>query len=122
VVHGVSVGVGFSTLDGTRLVTLDSDLGGDRRDLPSGARGVVRATLNRLDLQPGHYTLAVGARSGDNVALDYLPLCAHVEVFPGDRTPAMLIRDGGGVRLSAEWVWQEGGRAVDADGVERVRW
>ncbi len=106
-VHGVSLGFGFSTLDGVRLISIDSDLLGIRRDLSKDAHGFAEAKVESLLLQPGHYTLDVGARSGDNNALDYLPGCAQVEVLPGPNTPGLIIRDGGGVRMPSVWRWHD---------------
>lgn len=102
----VSFGFGFSTLDGVRLMSIDSDLAGDTREVAAGKCGQVVARLDPLQLQPGHYLLDVGVRNGDNAALDYLPGCAQVEVLPGPATPNMMIREGGGVRLPASWTWQ----------------
>lgn len=104
---GVALGFGFSTLDGVRILSIDSDLNGPLRDLPKGYRGSATVTLPRLDLQPGHYALDVGARSGDNSALDYMPGCAQIEVLPGPTTPSVIIRDTGGVRAPGEWEWRD---------------
>ncbi|KAB8144398.1 ABC transporter ATP-binding protein [Chloroflexia bacterium SDU3-3] len=103
----VALGFGFSTLDGVRILSVDSDVGADRRDLPAGASGSATVELARLDLQPGHYALDVGARSGDNSALDYMPGCAQIEVLPGPSTPSAIIRDTGGVRAPGAWGWAD---------------
>jgi lipopolysaccharide transport system ATP-binding protein len=105
----VSFGFGFATLDGVRLMTIDSDLRETRRAIPGGTRGVVQAHVDQMLLQPGHYVLDVGVRSGDNSALDYLPGCAQVDVLPGPNTPNVIIRDTGGVRMPALWEWHGGG-------------
>lgn len=102
---GVSLGFGLSTLDGVRIVSVDSDVHAPTHDLPAGYAGRVAVVLPRLDLQPGHYALDVGARSGDISALDYVPSCAQIEVLPGPTTPSMMIRDGGGVRAPGVWEW-----------------
>jgi lipopolysaccharide transport system ATP-binding protein len=104
---GVAFGLGFASLEGTRLMTLDSDLEAPRYDLARNSRGVVRATLDRLMLQPGVYSLDIGARSGDGNALDYTPTCAQIEVLPGPRTPNMIIDLVGGVRVPALWAWPQ---------------
>ena len=65
----------------------------------------VTARVPQLHLQPGRYLLDVGVRSGDNNGLDYLPGCAQVDVVPGPSTPPVIIRDSGGVRVPAEWLW-----------------
>ena len=103
--EGVSIGFGFSTLDGTRLITIETDLVRNRPELQKGLKGKVIASLQRLDLQPGRYNIDVGARSGDYFALDYLPSCTQVEILPSLATPTFIIRDSGGVRVPAEWRW-----------------
>ncbi|MBC8164154.1 MAG: ABC transporter ATP-binding protein, partial [Roseiflexaceae bacterium] len=104
---GVALGFGFSTLDGVRILSIDSDLNGAQRDLPKEYAGQASVTLPRLDLQPGFYALDVGARSGNNSALDYMPSCAQIEVLPGPSTPSVIIRDTGGVRAPGQWEWRD---------------
>jgi lipopolysaccharide transport system ATP-binding protein len=107
-VEGVSFGFGLSTLDGVRILSVDSDLRDTRHDLSKGRRGTIEARIGELLLQPGHYALDIGARSGDNNGLDYLPSCAQIEVLPGPTTPGSIIRDVGGVRMPASWDWKGG--------------
>jgi lipopolysaccharide transport system ATP-binding protein len=102
----VAFGVGFSSPEGVRMLSLDSDLGGERHDLSAPHSGSVRLSLPSLRLQPGRYGLDLGARSGDHVGLDYLPACAWIDVLPGPNTPAVIIRDTGGVREPADWHWE----------------
>jgi lipopolysaccharide transport system ATP-binding protein len=103
--EGVSVGFGFSTLDGSRIMTVDSDQSGPRKSITQDSTGVVEARVAELLLQPGIYTLDVGARSSDYYGLDYLPTCGQIEVLPGPNTPAVIIRDMGGVRVPGDWTW-----------------
>ncbi len=105
-VQSVAFGVGFSSLEGVRLMSIDSDLGGERLDLLPAATRRIEASVPRLNLQPGRYALDVAARSGENGGLDYLPACIWVDVLPGPATPAVIIREGGGVREPAEWDWK----------------
>ncbi len=101
---GVSFGFGFASLEGVRLMSVDSDLLGQTHDIARGTSGTITAQIDTLLLQPGLYALDLGIRSGDNSALDYLPACAQVEVLPGPDTPSMMIREGGGgVRMPAHW-------------------
>jgi lipopolysaccharide transport system ATP-binding protein len=86
-------------------MTFDTDLVHNRRELQKDHKGKVIASLQRLDLQPGRYNIDVGARSGDNFALDYLPSCAQVEILPGPTTPGLIIRENGGVRIPIDWKW-----------------
>jgi lipopolysaccharide transport system ATP-binding protein len=106
-VEGAAFGFGFSTLDGMRLMTIESDLLDGRKDIRAGQQGVVEASVQNLYLQPGRYLLDVGARSGDFHTLDYLPGCAQIEVLPGPTTPSTIIRDGVGVRMPAMWLWNQ---------------
>jgi lipopolysaccharide transport system ATP-binding protein len=98
-------GVGFSTLDGARIMTLDTDLECAPMPLPAAHKGVVEAEVDVLHLQPGRYGLDVGARSGTNNSLDYVPNCAQLEILPGATTPPVIIRETGGVRVPARWRW-----------------
>ena len=103
--EGVSIGFGFSDLDGTRLITFNTDLIHHRRELQKDHRGKVVASLPSLDLQPGRYNVDIGARSGDNFALDYIPSCTQIEILPGPTTPSDIIRENGGVRIPLDWKW-----------------
>ena len=104
--EGVSLGLGLSTLDGTRLVTIESDLLGERQGFPFECRGRAEAVISQLHLQPGQYMLDAAVRSGDSVILDYVNGFAQVEVLPGPTTPGMMIAKGtGGVRIPANWTW-----------------
>jgi lipopolysaccharide transport system ATP-binding protein len=104
----VAFGLGFSSPEGVRMMSIDSDLRAERRDLDRPQSASVSLSLGELRLQPGRYALDVGARSGDNVSLDYLPACAGIDVLPGPTTPAVIIRETGGVREPAEWHWENG--------------
>jgi lipopolysaccharide transport system ATP-binding protein len=112
-IEGVSLGLGLATMDGTRVITVDSDLGGDRHSLVRGTRISVEFSIEQLHLNPGRYLLDIGGRSGDGTAVDYLAGCAVVEVLPGMNTPALLVREGGGVRLPAHWTWHGVTRFAD---------
>jgi lipopolysaccharide transport system ATP-binding protein len=104
-IEGVSVGLGFSTPEGTRLLTYDSDYGAERHGSAKGRLVQVLLEVDRLPLSPGLYTLDVGSRSGGHHALDYLPSFAQIEVAPGPRTPGHIIGHIVGVRLPAKWDW-----------------
>ena len=101
----VSFGLGFATVDGTRLITMDSDFHLERRDLTAGCSGYVELRLPSLDLGPGTYCLDVGARSGEATSLDYLPAFGVTEVHPRAGAPAGFALLGGGVRAPAAWTW-----------------
>ena len=101
----VAFGLGFSSPEGVRMMSIDSDLEADRKTMTIPHSGSITMTLPVLRLQPGRYALDMAARSGDNVSLDYLPACAWIDVLPGPTTPAVIIRETGGVREPAEWRW-----------------
>jgi len=108
-VEKVGFGFGFSSPEGVRVMSIDSDLLEPQRDLPKGHMGAVEAVIPVLQLQPGRYSLDVGVRSGNNSGLDYVPGCAEIEVLPGPTTPPLIIRKTGGMRIPAEWEWRTTG-------------
>ena len=101
----VGVGFGFSTAEGIRVMSVDSDLLDTQKDLPKNHVGIAEAHVSQLQLQPGRYSLDVGARSGNNNGLDYLSGCAQIDVLPGPNTPPLIIRETGGMRIPADWEW-----------------
>jgi len=105
-VSAVSVGVGFSNLDGVRLLSYDTDFQGDfRPDLSGPGAFAAEVAIDSLPLAPDVYNLDVGCRSGDLHGLDYLRACSRVEVIAGPKTPTVIMRKGLGVRLNSEWSW-----------------
>ena len=108
-VSAVTVGIGFSSFEGTRLLTYETDFqDGFRPDLSSPGNYLVDVTLDALPLAPDLYNLDVGCRSGDVHGLDYLPACSLVEVIAGSGTPGTIVRRGAGVRLPSKWSWDFG--------------
>ncbi len=106
-VREVSFGIGFSSLDGNRLLTYETDFqDGFRPDLlESGEHFKVEVAIPSLPIAPDLYSVDVGCRSGDVHCLDYVPGCVQVEVIPGDTTPGNIVSRGAGVRLACEWSW-----------------
>ena len=98
----VTLGIGFCTSDGTRLFSLDSDLVVEAQNISRPGPGILEGRIARMDLQPGRYVLDIGARSGDNSGLDWLPSFAQVDILPGPSTHPAIIRHAGGVRQPAE--------------------
>lgn len=102
----VSCGIGFCTVEGTRILTIDSDYLGVRQNLPVGRAGWVEMTIDELPLGPGVYSLDIGARSGDSHGLDYRGGFSLIEVLPGPITPQMLAAwPGSGVRMVPKCHW-----------------
>jgi lipopolysaccharide transport system ATP-binding protein len=105
-VSAVSVGIGFSSPEGMRLLTYETDFqDGSRPDLTISGKYSVDVVLDALPLAPDIYALDVGCRSGDFHGLDYLPACAQIEVIAGPNTPGTIVRKGAGVRLVSKWFW-----------------
>ncbi len=106
-VYGVAFGFGFASLEGTRILSVDSDLNAPQFDIPKDEHSSVDALVDELHLQPGIYMLDIGVRSGDNNALDYLPSYTQIEILPSEATSNIMIRQGntGGVRYPATWTW-----------------
>jgi hypothetical protein len=105
-VLGVAVGIGFSNVEGGRLLSYDTDFqDGFRPDLSCPGKHSVEITIDSLPLAPDTYSLDVGCRSGDAHALDYLAACSRVEVIAGPMTPGYIVRKGAGARLPSQWLW-----------------
>jgi lipopolysaccharide transport system ATP-binding protein len=106
-VHEVSVGIGFSNLEGTRLLSYDTDFqDGYRPDVKKGCSVFVDVHVNELPLAPALYNFSVGCRSGDAFGLDYIPEAGQVEVVMGPKTPGYINVPGAGVRLASDWTWK----------------
>jgi len=107
-IDDATVGVGFSTLEGTRLLTYETDFQDLHRPSFSELRSyAVEVQIESLPLAPGVYSIDVGCRSGDSHALDYLPGATQIEVIPGPDTPGYIVRQNAGVRLQSSWCWTE---------------
>jgi lipopolysaccharide transport system ATP-binding protein len=105
-VEDVAVGFGFSTIEGTRMLSYDTDFqDGHRPSLSEAGSYSVRVEIDSLPLGPGIFSLDVGCRSGDLHALDYVPAAVQVEVIPGPKTPGYIVRQDAGVRLPSRWSW-----------------
>jgi lipopolysaccharide transport system ATP-binding protein len=105
-VSAVSVGIGFSSPGGVRLLSYDTDFQDSfRPDLSGPGKFTVKVAVDALPLGPDIYDLDIGCRSGDFHGLDYIPACAQMEVIAGPNTPGTIVRKGAGVRLRSEWSW-----------------
>ena len=111
-VSDIAVGIGFSNMEGTRLLSYDADFqDGCRFDLRLPGTYSVLVYVDSLPLGPDTYNVDVGCRSGDFHGLDYVPGCSQLEVISGQRTPSTIVRKGSGVRLESVWSWE----LTDAD-------
>ena len=108
-VRDLVVGIGFSGIEGRRLITYNSDFPvGCRPSFNKPGSHSVDFQLDALPLSPDIYGLEIGARSGDFGSLDYIRLPVWFDILPGQSTPGNIVQDpaGGGVQLGGEWVWK----------------
>ncbi len=113
-VSAVSVGIGFSNLEGARLLSYETDFPAEvRPDLGHPGEYCVDLSIASLPLAPDLYNVDVGARSGDFHGLDYLAACSQIEIIAGPNTPGAIVRKGAGVRLASEWLWNRQRQATD---------
>jgi lipopolysaccharide transport system ATP-binding protein len=105
-VNDIAVGIGFSTVEGRRLLTYESDFqGGCRPSFDEPGVHSVDIEIDSLPLAPDIYSLDIGARSGDFHSLDYIPARGCLDIAPSLSTPAHIIRNYAGVRLQSRWAW-----------------
>jgi lipopolysaccharide transport system ATP-binding protein len=108
-VKDVIVGIGFSGIEGRRLITYNSDFPvGCRPSFNEPGAHSVDFQLDALPLSPDIYGLEIGARSGDFGFLDYIRVPVWFDILPGQSTPGNIVQDpaGGGVHLAGKWVWK----------------
>src|ERR1019366_8304496 len=58
-IDDLSVSIGFCSLDGTRLLSYDSDLHGPRRRMKKGRSGACKFQVDALPLVPGYYIVDI---------------------------------------------------------------
>jgi hypothetical protein len=100
-----TIGLGFSTLEGMRLLTYETDDPGSSVNLKKGTHHRVTLEVDALPLPPACYNVDLGSRSGSMQGIDYLPACLQVEVVPGKKTQGHQVRGGAGIRLPSTWQW-----------------
>jgi ABC-type polysaccharide/polyol phosphate transport system ATPase subunit len=101
----VVLGIGFSDLEGRRLLTYSTDFQqGFRSSFRESGSHSVEIEVESLPLVPALYSLDIGCRSGNAYPLDYLPDIVQLEVFAGPKTPGCIIGDVAGVCLTSKWV------------------
>jgi lipopolysaccharide transport system ATP-binding protein len=106
-VEDVSIGIGFSSLEGLRLLTFESDFGAPRVSLAKNQTHEVEVRIDELAIPPGTYSFNLGARSGDIYSVDYIEDCGQIEVAGGPMTQAHHYVPGAGVRLTSQWNWTD---------------
>ena len=106
-VKDVVVGIGFSAIDGRRLLTYDSDFqGGCRPSFNEPGTYSVDIHIDALPLAPDIYSLDIGTRSGDFGPSDYIPARVWLDIVPGRSTPGNFVRSARGVCLGGRWAWE----------------
>jgi len=115
-----SLGLGFSSLEGLRLLTFESDFGVERRRFSKEQTHEVELHIDNLPLPPGTYSFNLGARSGDVFSVDYIDDCGQIEVAPGPVTQAHHYVPGAGVRLPSQWSWGHGAKEMESPGVRCI--
>jgi lipopolysaccharide transport system ATP-binding protein len=108
-VADVTLAIGFSSVEGKRLLTYETDFpDGLRPSISNNGAYSVEFHIDSLPLAPDIYGLDIGSRSGDFHPLDYMPLGVLLDVVPGPKTPGYLIRKDAGVRLACKCSWKLG--------------
>jgi lipopolysaccharide transport system ATP-binding protein len=103
---GVSITIGFSSLDGIRLLSYDTDLkDDDRQNLPGPGTYSVDIEVDSLPLVPDIYNLDIMCRWGSKYVLDFIPAAIQLEIVAGPTTAAFIIGGFGGVRNAGKWTW-----------------
>jgi lipopolysaccharide transport system ATP-binding protein len=106
-VSDVSIGIGFSSQDGRRLLSYETDFqDGFRQSIANPGTYFVEVQVGDLPLAPDVYAFDIGSRSADFHPLDYLAGSFQIEVIAGPRTPGTIVRKDAGVRLPSEWLWK----------------
>jgi len=97
-------GLGFATMDGTRLVTYlaETPLPGARA-ARAGSVHVFELVIDDLPLNPGMYALEVSCREGTSMNLDYVKAAGCVDVVSSAHTPAHFLGKPPAVRLAGRW-------------------
>jgi lipopolysaccharide transport system ATP-binding protein len=106
--NGVTVDLGFSNPDGSRLLTY--------KGLHPGPVHVgdhrVEFQAESLPLSPDVYYLDIGCSSDDLNHLDHATAALQLEIVAGPKTPQSIVQKGLGVHLPSTWVWADNDRGA----------
>ncbi len=100
---GAGFGIGFCSVDGRRVLTLESDYHGKFIALERAGAHALEVTVPVLDLVPGRYRVDVGAYGTSHEGYHYVPDCTVVDVQPGATTPPHLHGIYGDWRPPSDW-------------------
>jgi lipopolysaccharide transport system ATP-binding protein len=107
----VTVSIGFSSFEGRRLLTYETDFqDGLRPTLHRIGNFCMEFEAESLPLSPDVYRLDIGCGLGDTHSLDYVSAAAQVEIVAGPKTPRYIAQKSAGVRLASKWTWANGRR------------
>ena len=102
----VSILLGFSNLEGNRLLSYRSDYqDGVRPGLSRPGSYSVDIEIDSLPLAPAITNMDIACYSGDSHDLDNIPAAMQLEIVAGPKTPSSLFHSHGGVRCVSKWVW-----------------
>jgi lipopolysaccharide transport system ATP-binding protein len=102
----VIVVLGFSNLEGSRLLSYQSDYqDGVGASLSQPGSYSVDIEVDSLPLAPAIAHLDIGCYSGASYGLDFVPAAVQLEIVAGPATPGNLFESAGGVRGTSKWVW-----------------
>jgi lipopolysaccharide transport system ATP-binding protein len=104
----VSIGIGFSTIEGSRLLTYETAFRkGQCASFERAGDHSVEFEIDVLPLTPGIYRVDIECGSSDAPSSDCVPAAARIEVVAGPCTPSDLMGTTTGVRLASKWIWLE---------------
>ena len=104
----LAIGIGFSNLEGGRMLTYETDFqDGFRPDTSQDGEYCVEFAVGALPLAPDVYALDVFCRSSKINSLDYVPAAIQVEIVAGPKSPVCLGQQNTGVHLASTWAWSK---------------
>jgi lipopolysaccharide transport system ATP-binding protein len=99
----VGLGLGFSTVDGVRIATYNTDSDGQSFEVKSSGLKSFELSIDKLPLNPGTFSIDIGCKNEVDQGLDYLQAIGVVEVIPGFKTPIAYVGKESSVRLTGAW-------------------
>ena len=104
--YDLVIGIGFANLEGSRVLTYETDFqGGFRPDISQAGEYCVDFAVESLPLAPDVYALDVFCRSSEINSVDYVPAVTQIEVVAGPKTPICIVQHNTGVHLASSWAW-----------------
>jgi len=102
-VAAFGLGLGFASVDGRRILTIESDYDGTFLSLDRTGDHEVTLDLPCLDLLPGRYRIDAGAFGGAHQNYHYIGDCGIIEVQPSPETPTHVHNTHGDWRPRGQW-------------------